>query len=356
MLRQFKLRDLDTRDTTVLKGIAISAIVFHNFFHVVSPAHQNEFTFDPARFPIFLATVSHPQLAVQALFTFFGHFGVQIFIFLSAYGLAKSHWDDPAGWGSFMAGRIRKLYPACGLVVLPWVLTLSVEIGPITVLKKVGLQLALMFLGLSPLLPNAGLPPIGPWWLIGFIVEFYALWPVLRSLTCRFGWCGLVALSVVCLTITAVLNPLLARWSINLLETLFGRMPEVCFGILAARYPIRIQIPIALAAAAILILGSMYAQIWPLSFLAALIVWLAVYIPFRGKVRQSVVLERIGRYSLLIFMIHGVIRNLLVPMAGGPGSQLLLACLYAVLSFAVAAAIQELLLSPMQRGRQPLPG
>lgn len=350
------LRDLDMRDTAVLKGIAISAIVFHNFFHAVSPVHENEFTFDAARFSAFLGTMSHPQLAVQALLAFFGHFGVQIFIFLSAYGLAKSRWDDPAGWAGFMAGRIKKLYPVFGLVVLPWVLALSVEIGPLTVLKKIGLQLGLMFLGLSPFLPNVGLPPIGPWWFIAFIVEFYALWPFLRSLTRRFGWLGLLALSAVCLVMTAVLNPLLARWSINLLETPFGRMPVACFGILAARYPIRIQVPLAFGAAAVLILGSMYQQIWLLTFLAALIVSLALYMPFRNKLRRSVVLERLGRYSLLIFLINGIIRNEFAPMAGGPGSQILLACVTAVLSFAIAAAMQELLLSPMQRTRQPLPG
>lgn len=350
------LRDLDKRDTAVLKGIAISAIVFHNFFHVVSPAHQNEFTFDPARFPVFLATVSHPQLAIQALFTFFGHFGVQIFIFLSAYGLTKSHWDDPAGWGIFVVGRVKKLYPTFGLVVLPWVLALSVEIGPLTVLRKVGLQLVLMFLGLSPFLPNAGLPPIGPWWFIAFIVEFYAIWPFLRSLARHYGWPGLLVLSIVCLAVTAALDPLLTRWSINLLETPFGHMPVACFGIAAARYPIRISAPLAFGAGAVLLLGSMYAQIWPLTFLAALIVSLAIYTPFRGRLRQSLVLERIGRYSLLIFLINGILRDEFAPLAGGPGSQLLLGCVSAVLSFVIAAVIQELLLSPMQRTRQPLPG
>ena len=88
------LRDLDLKDTSILKGLAISAIVLHNYFHVVSPVHQNEFTFDPARFQVFLHTVARPELATQAVFSFFGHFGVQIFIFLSAYGLTKSHWDD----------------------------------------------------------------------------------------------------------------------------------------------------------------------------------------------------------------------------------------------------------------------
>ncbi|MGA8108635.1 MAG: hypothetical protein WB974_04330, partial [Acidobacteriaceae bacterium] len=101
------IRALDRRDTTVLKGLAIAAIVFHNFFHFVSPARQNEFTFDPARFPVFLHTVVQPDLAIQAIFSFFGHFGVQVFVFLSAYGLSMSHWDDPAPWARFLWGRVK---------------------------------------------------------------------------------------------------------------------------------------------------------------------------------------------------------------------------------------------------------
>src|SRR5260221_10559693 len=96
------LSDLNKRDTTVLKGLAITAIVLHNFFHLVSPVHPNEFAFDAARFRLFLDIVKHPSLMLQAFFSFFGHYGVQIFIFLSAYGLAKSHWADSSDWITFM--------------------------------------------------------------------------------------------------------------------------------------------------------------------------------------------------------------------------------------------------------------
>src|SRR4051812_43734901 len=84
---QLRLDQLDKKDTTILKALAIMAIVFHNFFHVAVKVHENEFDFDPARFSVFLQTVRHPSLSIQALFAFYGHYGVQIFIFLSAYGL-----------------------------------------------------------------------------------------------------------------------------------------------------------------------------------------------------------------------------------------------------------------------------
>lgn len=347
------LLNLDRRDTAVLKGLAISAIVFHNFFHAVSPAHQNEFSFSPERFRLFLETVRQPPLAVQAFFSFFGHFGVQIFIFLSAYGLAKTHWDSPESWSRFVRGRIGKLYPMFGLIVLPWFIILSLQIEPREIIEKNAIQLTLLFTGLSSLLPGQGLPPVGPWWFIAFIVQFYALWPLLRKLTVRFGWQGLLALSILCYLFALVADPILARWSVNLLETPIGHMRTICFGILAARYPMRIHPVLAAAGCAVLVLGSMSAGLWPFASIAALIVALWVYGKLRGALRRSFLLERLGEYSLLIFLLNGLVRNQLVARADSPWSQLTLGCLDAAISFALAGVIHEFLFPPRKKAARP---
>lgn len=151
---------LDRRDSAVLKALAIVAIVLHNFFHPVSLAHQNEFTFRPERFAVLLHTIVQPELAFQAFFSFFGHFGVQIFIFLSAYGLARSHADRHERWSTFMASRIRKLFPAFGIVVLPWLVMVCIQFGPARVLRQIGLNILLMFTGLLPIIPGFDLPPL----------------------------------------------------------------------------------------------------------------------------------------------------------------------------------------------------
>lgn len=334
--------DLDTRDTAALKGLAISAIVLHNFFHVVSPVRQNEFTFDPARFSLFLETVRQPALAIQSFFSFFGHFGVQVFIFISAFGLARSHWEDPARWTTFMAGRVRKMFPIFGIIILLWAFVRAIQLGPALFLEKMGLQLALMFVGLSPFLPGYGLPPIGPWWFVPFIIQFYAIWPLLRKLTMKFGWPGLLALSVLCIAVTWVANPVLAHWQINLLETPIGRMPNICFGILAARYSFGIKTPAAMVAVVILLLGSRYAFLWPFTFLAALTVAVWLYMALRETLRESPVLAMIGHYSAIIFMVNGIVRNIFVPLATSPVSQLFLGCATAAVSFEIAVVIQEL--------------
>ena len=341
-----KLDELDLRDTNILKGLAISAIVLHNYVHAVSPARENEFDFDPGRFALFLETVRHPSLAVQAVLSFFGHLGVPIFIFLSAYGLARSHWDDTASWTQFMAGRVRKMFPIFGLIVLPWTLVVAFEIGPHPFFRNVAPQIFFMVTGLTPLVPGLDLPPVGPWWFIPFIIEFYAIFFVIRKVTQKFGWPGLVVLSLLCLALTTLADPWLAHWNINLMETPLGRMRSVCLGIAAARYPFRVPAPLALFAGTIVVLGSGFAPLWPFTFSASVVLALWAYMELRNNLRGSRSLALIGRYSILIFLLNAIVRNQFLSFATSPMLQLLFGAISGLVSFTLAAIIQEMLFHP----------
>ncbi len=343
--------DLDKRDTVVLKGIAISAIVFHNFYHFISPVRQNEFSFHPELFWILLKSLHDPILAIEGLIAFFGHYGVELFIFLSAYGLAKSHWNDTTPWGRFLWGRIAKLYPVFGLAVLPWLFTIMLYNGPIQVLRIYGAKLLWMTAGVSNLVPGCGLPPVGPWWFIPFIVQFYALWPLLRRLTIRFGPSSLWTLAALSPILIYLVNPWLTQWSMSLLAMPIGHLPELYFGILAARFPIRLNAPIVLAAAADLILGGIYRLLWPLTFISALIVALSIYLAMRPVLGRSRLLQRIGKYSLLMFLFNGIVRWEFLPYSTSPLRGLLLGCVSAVTTFALAALIQEFLMPRGMAGK-----
>jgi peptidoglycan/LPS O-acetylase OafA/YrhL len=343
---------LDHRDTAVLK-VWPTAIVLHNFFHFVSPARQNEFVFHPGSFQIFLHEAGQPSHTVQAFFSFFGHFGVQIFVFLSAYGLAKSHWYDDSSWAQFMWGRIKKLYPGFLLIVVPWICAMTMLVGPRRIVTEILPGIIAMLLGVSTLM-GFGLPPVGPWWFIPFIVQFYAMWFLLRWIAGRFGWRGLMATTAICILVTSLASPFLARWSINLMMTPIGRMAVICFGIAAARY--RIHIPVALAGAGVvaLILGSMYSTLFPFTFVGVLLAWLWLYMQTRNVLRRSRLLVRIGECSILIFLLNAIIRNETVGHATTPASQLFWGLLSATLSFAVSYFIAWLL--QLQRSPMTLTG
>jgi peptidoglycan/LPS O-acetylase OafA/YrhL len=350
------LRNLDRRDTLVLKGVAISAIVFHNYFHAIGPVRENEFVFSAAVFQMFQKTLNNPILAIEGIFSFFGHFGVGIFVFLSAYGLAKSHWNNLAPWSHFLLGRIEKLYPVFGLVIVPWFVLVAVNLGPLQALSTVGVNLLWMLTGVSNLLPGYGLPPVGPWWFIPFIVQFYALWPLLKRFTVRFGQFGLLALAALSAIFVYVANPGLGVWSMTLLDTPVGRMPEICLGIMAARFPMRLNVGLVLAAAADLFLGSVHRVFWPLTFVSALILSLSIYLWMRNILRSSRLLERIGQYSLLIFLLNGIVRMPFLAYATSPVSALFFGCVSAVISFIVAVLIQEFLMpASMSNKFKPVP-
>jgi len=345
MRKQWNLQQLDQRDSTLLKGLAIVFIVLHNFFHFVSPARQNEFTFDPGAYRVFLQEVVRPSHAIQAFFSFFGFLGIQAFIFISAYGLAKSHWDGPATWTEFMRSRIKKLYPMFLLIVLPWLIATTVLAGPWSMVHSILLPVVAALLGVSTLL-GFGLPPVGPWWFIPFIMQMYALWFGLRWVARRFGWQGLLAMAAAGIAITCVFNPLLASRNINLLMTPIGRMPAICLGILAARYPVRIHGWLASIGVAVLLLGNAYAALFPFAAFGSLLAMLWIYDRVRGLVRDSGLLFRIGECSLLIFLLNAIVRNQLVSYASTPGWQLYCGFISAALSIAVANLIARLVETP----------
>jgi len=340
--KSFWLHHLDHRDSTILKGLAIVAIVLHNFFHFVSPAQQNEFVFHPGAFDVFLQELRRPSHSIQAFFSFFGHFGVQIFIFLSAYGLAKSHWEDQSSWTQFMWGRIKKLYPTFLLIIVPWVFAMAVWGGPYRLIRDILPSIAATILGVSTLV-GFDLPPVGPWWFIPFIMQFYAIWFLLRWVTRRFGWRGLLAVAAAGVVVTYVLSPLLAHRTINLLTTPVGRLPTICFGIVAARYRVRISGMVAAAGIAILVLGSIYPAGFLFTPFAALLALLWGYICVRDVVLRSGILLRIGEISMLIFLLNAIVRNQLVRYAISPGQQLYWGFLSAALSIAISNLIARLL-------------
>lgn len=302
----------DLRDTCALKAVGILAIVLHNFFHSLPGAVlENEFNFNPLHFQQFLDRVVDPRHTIQTLFSYLGHFGVQLFIFLSAYGLALKYWTTPS-WGAFVWARIKKLYPMFFLALGLWLLGRVIELGsefPSFLLEN-GDELALTTLALINLVPGYGLPPVGPWWFLPFIVQFYCLWPALAAFSRRFKVPGLIGLSAICLAITTVSGSALVRaWWINLMETPVGHMPELCLGVACARYGFRVGPRSALLAAVGFILGNLYAVFWPLTFVSILVMLLYLYRPVAGVLRNKKVVERLAEVSMPLFFVNGFLRS-----------------------------------------------
>ena len=88
------MKELLTRnECTAMRGIAILAIVLHNYCHFISKiVQENEYQFFVSHNEQLWQVISHPdELLPIHLFSFFGHYGVPVFLFLSGYGLVRKY-------------------------------------------------------------------------------------------------------------------------------------------------------------------------------------------------------------------------------------------------------------------------
>ena len=81
---------LSRTECNILRGIAIVGIVLHNYCHWLRHiVQENEYQFNQHNVDWFHNIITHSfnELTIFHLLSFFGHYGVPIFLFLSAYGL-----------------------------------------------------------------------------------------------------------------------------------------------------------------------------------------------------------------------------------------------------------------------------
>lgn len=84
---------LTRRECTALRGLAILGIFLHNYCHWLSPVvKENEYQYFQHNVDWLAQAMQNPDLLLPAhLISFFGHYGVPIFLFLSAYGLERKY-------------------------------------------------------------------------------------------------------------------------------------------------------------------------------------------------------------------------------------------------------------------------
>ena len=96
------MKELLTRtECTAMRGIAILAIILHNYCHYVKGiVKENEYQFFDKRIDgLWEALTSPDEFLPMHLLSFFGHYGVPVFLFLSGYGLVRKYEKESRGQG-----------------------------------------------------------------------------------------------------------------------------------------------------------------------------------------------------------------------------------------------------------------
>jgi len=113
-------RSLITRQqSAAMRGIAILAIMLHNYCHWLPMVQENEYTFTRANYDRLLDVIAWPRHDFLAqMLSFFGHYGVPVFVFLSAYGLVMKYEKSEKQFSESAWEFIKKHYQKLFLMMV----------------------------------------------------------------------------------------------------------------------------------------------------------------------------------------------------------------------------------------------
>jgi peptidoglycan/LPS O-acetylase OafA/YrhL len=304
-------------DTNIYKGIAILLIVLHNFMQLFPTPKEMEFEFKSGLFEIFLASLLQPQNFFQTTLSYFGHFGVQIFIFLSAYGLTKSFLYQKPKYGPYIWKRFATIYPAFLLAIVMFSTVRGRAnygfLGPLNYFYENLDSFLLKISLLSNFVPGQIFNLVAPWWFISFIFQFYLVFPLLFKAYTRSGNLLLILVSLASVGVCFATGGKIA--DVNLYGTIIGHLPELCLGLYLAKsdeQDLRLSVFIIPFAIIIYVLGNVYEPFWYLthfSFLVLLLAFLQYVVPALCKSQffQTIFIF-LGTISMALFLVNGFVR------------------------------------------------
>lgn len=345
---------LSKEQCTVMKGVAILMIMLHNVCHWLPDGlMENEYMIHTANTDAFFKAISHFDWQWPLhWFSFLGHYGVPMFVFLSAYGLVKKYetnLDKPqVGQWKFVWGHYKKLFVlvCLGLFTL-WLLqpqlmpifdTRSTLVPSLKLADDINYLIpgeywplqASMTINFSPWpMPwNNTRFILGPYWYFGFVLQLYVIYRLLlytrrRDTMKAWLWpivfavgCGLVMDVVyMCGTLPALkglhLQFMLYVWRYNFI---IGVLP-FSIGLLVARYEHKIPrfdgwqwwVILVLAFVAVPLMNcNVHLWLWAPAIVVAGGIAL---VKVMGR-WVAAPLRWVGSISMMVFLLHPIVRML----------------------------------------------
>ena len=317
------LYDLNKNQTNILKAIAITLIVFHNFLHMVSISGANEMSLDPDRifrfFDVF-STFNKTSIFLyfREIMSYIGWAGVPIFVFISGFGLTKTFIKkEPSNYISYLFPRIKKLYFLFIFGYLIFFVMLIISLGA-DFNKYDYIRFVILSLLVMPI-KNYNLDIayryIGPGWYFCLATQLYLLFPFLFKYSKKYKLKGCLTLLAISYVIIYITTPIANKFGYPIYANFIGHLPEFIFGIMLAMYKsVKITWKIILPTVILFILANFYDVFFPFTFITFTILLLVVTYPIYAKISPSNVIYKtlvfIGKISMFMFIINAPIRNL----------------------------------------------
>ena len=303
-----------------MRGIAILAIMLHNYCHYVKGiAKENEYQFLTKRCDrLWEALTSPDEFLPMDFLSFFGHYGVPVFLFLSGYGLIRKYELDPQPVGHipFLRYHYLKLLRMLIVGFVLFIMVDAVTPGRFPFHWDNVIAQLLMYINVLPE-PDKIIWP-GIYWFFGLMMELYVVY---RLLLYRRSSLLVVGLIAVCWLLQLLCDP--AGATLNRLRYNFvGGMLPFGAGILLARHGDRIPALSLRPYGWLLVSVATFALVFALCFHFHSWLWipLPVIVASVALVRslpQSLfrVAEWIGSLSAAMFVAHPIARKLLIIVA-----------------------------------------
>ncbi|HEY9551391.1 MAG TPA: acyltransferase [Prevotella sp.] len=375
---------LSRTQCNILRGLAIIGIFLHNYCHWLNPVvKENEYTYVQHNVDQLMHVLFRPDaLLPMHILSFFGHYGVPLFLFLSAYGLVRKYEAAPllpqkegapasrdlavdgklvkqkpflsslGGVGEtvhFIFSHFRKLFR---MMIVGFVLFTIVDaITPSPFRYKVVHVVAQlgMFNNLLPQ-PDRMIWP-GPYWFFGLMLQLYIVY---RFFMYRRHWGVTVGLMLVCWLMQAFCEP--EGETLNRIRYNFmGGMLPFGMGYLYARFGKELSTQqymlVLLASLAGIAACSTHFQAWLFVPLFVCTAGVAAVKLLPESTRTASWLNGMGVLSSALFVCHPVTRKIFIPISrGGEFYSGLL--LYIISSIALAWLVHELMEHLAHRSRQ----
>lgn len=318
---------LTRAECAALRGLAIIGIFLHNYCHWLGPVvKENEYTFSQHNVDWLTAVMASPDGLLPAhLVSFFGHYGVPVFLFLSAYGLELKYGRSlyaPAF--RFVAYHWKKLFSMMIVGFVSFTIVDAMTPGRWHyTLTQVVAQLAMV----NNLLPDPdhNIWP-GPFWFFGLMLQLYVVY---RLLLYKRHWAWTAGAMVVCLGVQLAFAP--ESEALNWYRYNFmGGMLPFGLGLLYARYGNRIiltnlntlslLVSVVFCGFMVMWMSASY-LLWSVVPLVVCVLCVYVVKLLTQAARRPVgawLMERLvwmGEISAALFVIHPTLRKVFIPIS-----------------------------------------
>lgn len=321
---------LTRTECSALRGLAIIGIFLHNYCHWLPPAVQeNEYQYFQENVDAFNHALMNPDWNLPVHFlSFFGHYGVPVFLFLSAYGLVMKYERQPA------VARVVKTVPFLRYHFLKLFRMMIVGFVAFTMLDQITpgshhyqLWDVVAQLGLfNNLLPHPDdiIWP-GPYWFFGLMLQLYAVYRLLLYRRSDLWTIGSIGICVIGQFFFDPEGDAINRYRYNFM----GSMLPFGFGLLFARWQKKIaswrdRVGRQQFDGSVLVLSAVFTYVFSLNFVAWAFVPLFVctfsiaLVKLLGQGHFKVFdrgLVWMGGISASLFVCHPLTRKIFIPIS-----------------------------------------